>query len=607
MNTNDEDIDDSKVSEFSPDDSNPYDSFLSDEGNEASDSSFTSEDDIVLPDFLNSSVNVSDFEKNISNNSSIPLNDEFVPSVSHSDNLSDEPLSDVHGNDYVREQIDSDEFSGNTEKPFSPSSVEIENSNSDESEKTGPSSSVESSNDSENKVLSGDTSETEKEISFTKKISAEEAEGHKGRKPKVLNKKFLLASLIIVIGGIFVAAFLMPSGKKNKNGKEKPVAYSNNITDYSAFAKKQSQPSDDGISVDSYNDNSEHYSDIEKPQSKDDSEVEIPPLPYPGEQKKPYVQETAGSTAGNGGTSVEIPDTRNDSLQSKRISGIKGLSSTQSSYSTDYEDTLLKNTAGYQNNNSIPSKEEYINSILNAYGQAAGSQNQNSYFSQNDQSGKNKFFSEGRLTGRSRGEWLELNSLWQGTIFEAVLTSELNTDLPGEITARIAKNIYSSQDGRFLLIPQNSILYGTYNSSISYSQRRVQVAWHTLIRPDGYQIQLGNMSATDAKGAAGLKGIVNDHPLAYVKAIALMSVFSIANIEFAATMKDNENEYLQNMLANAQDVTTRLGDKLIDRAMDVQPTIKIKSGTKINIVVNQNLFLPPCEEIEVTQRYMRQK
>ena len=600
MNTNDEDIDDSKVSEFSPDDSNPYDSFLSDVGQD--DSTYTLENEIELPDFLNSSVSVSDFEKSISNNSNIPLNDEFVPSGNHSEYLSDEPRSTVQNDDYEQKKIDIEEFSGNTEKPFSPSSDDTENDFPDETDKLESSSSGEDINDVEKKVLSGDTSETEKEVGFTKKISAAEAEGHKGRKPKVLNKKFLLASLIIVLGGIFVAAFLMPSRQKQKNSNEKPVAYSNNITDYSAFAKKQSHPSDISIS-----DNSEHYADIEKPQSNDISEIEIPPLPYPGEQKKPYVQETAGSTAGNGSASVEIPDTRNDSLQSKRISGIKGLSSTQSSYSTDYQDTVLKNTAGFQNDNSIPSKEEYINSMLNAYGQAAGSQNHNSYFSQNEQSGKNKFFNEGRLTGRSRGEWLELNSLWQGTIFEAVLTSELNTDLPGEITARIAKNIYSSQDGRFLLIPQNSILYGTYNSSISYSQRRVQVAWHTLIRPDGYQIQLGNMSATDAKGAAGLKGIVNDHPLAYVKAIALMSVFSIANIEFAATMKDNENEYLQNMLANAQDVTTRLGDKLIDRAMDVQPTIKIKSGTKINIVVNQNLFLPPCEEIEVTQRYMRQK
>ena len=251
-----------------------------------------------------------------------------------------------------------------------------------------------------------------------------------------------------------------------------------------------------------------------------------------------------------------------------------------------------------------------MNNVLSAYSQAYGNANvsNNAYNMQNDQAGKNSFFNNGRQGNNvGQGEWLNLNTLWQGSIFEAVLTSELNTDLPGEITARISKNIYSSQDGRYLLIPQNSVLYGTYNSSISYSQRRVQVAWHTLIRPDGYQIQLGNMNGTDAKGASGLKGFVNDHPMAYLKAIGLMSVFSIVNSEFNAQMGKTDNPYVQNIMANTQQVTNELADKLIDRAMNVQPTIKIKSGTKINIVVNQNLILPPVENIEVTQPYHRTK
>ena len=251
-----------------------------------------------------------------------------------------------------------------------------------------------------------------------------------------------------------------------------------------------------------------------------------------------------------------------------------------------------------------------MKNVLSSYTQAYGNANagNNAYAVQNDQSGKKSFYNEGRNSNAvGTGEWLNLNTLWQGTIFEAVLTSELNTDLPGEITARIAKNVYSSQDGRYLLIPQNSVVYGTYNSSISYSQNRVQVAWHTIIRPDGYKISLGNMNATDAKGASGLKGFVNDHPLAYLKAIALMSVVSIANAEFQNAMGSTQNEYVQNIVANTQEVTMELGQKLIDRAMNVQPTIKIKAGTKINIVVNQNMSLPPCDDIPVTQAYKRKK
>ena len=72
-------------------------------------------------------------------------------------------------------------------------------------------------------------------------------------------------------------------------------------------------------------------------------------------------------------------------------------------------------------------------------------------------------------------------------------------------------------------------------------------------------------------------------------------------------MGKTDNPYVQNIMANTQQVTNELADKLIDRAMNVQPTIKIKAGTKINIVVNHNLTLPPVENIEVTQPYHRTK
>jgi type IV secretion system protein VirB10 len=214
------------------------------------------------------------------------------------------------------------------------------------------------------------------------------------------------------------------------------------------------------------------------------------------------------------------------------------------------------------------------------------------------------FYNQGRENSGG-GVWLGPATIWQGTIFEATLTGNINTDLPGEVTAVIAKNVYSSLDGRYLLIPQNSKLFGTYNSSISYSQSRVQVAWHTLIRPDGYAVNLGNMQATDAAGAAGLKGSINDHPFQFLKAVILMSVFNIISAEFENTAATTSNQYAQNVLANSQEVATTLGSKLIDRALDVQPTITIKAGLKINIVANTALSLPPLPPYDVTMPYQR--
>lgn len=444
---------------------------------------------------------------------------------------------------------------------------------------------------------------------YERKISPEQAAKAKSSEPKQINKRLLSIIIVVVIGGVLLITFLMPTKTKKGSGENsKKIASKNNLANYEALANKQLkdyEPYQKNNKINNTESTIPNSTGFIQTEYDENGEVIIPPVIK--EEKKAYNPNTTYSSGGGGSsTTIEIPDTRNDTLHEKTISGIKGLTSSQQRYSTDYTQQVEKNVASTTRNNyTLPSKDEYMSSMLNAYTSAYGN-TQNPYATQNDQSGKNSFYNNGKNEENvGQGEWLDLNTIWQGTIIEATLTSELNTDLPGEITARVAKNVYSSQDGRFLLIPQNSVLYGSYNSSISYAQKRVQVGWHTLIRPDGYQINLGNMNATDAKGASGLKGFVNDHPFAYLKAIGLMSVFSIINSEFQNSMGDTNNEYVQNVMANTQQVTNELGEKLIDRAMNVQPTIKIKSGTKINIVASQNLQLPPCEEIPVTEHYRK--
>lgn len=606
-----DDMENNDISQTSPDgeniapeEYNPYDSFLEDNDDkdivkksddvankniqdEVSQESenITTENDIEIPSFLQSSADSSFIQKNPTQE------DEFTTFQTKSQK---EPIK----NNDKNEESENYSSNQNVEKTTFSTSEQAETGSSFDNKKNTTGNNEEQTG--------GDTNDEDKEesLEFAKKISPNDAEKHVSSKPKVLNKKFILTIIVVVVGLVFLVTFLMPGKGEKKSKKDKPEATQYSGVDYSAFAKKR--PSEEQTAENHYE---EKTPAPESGKSNNDSNKsdDIPPLPLPQDNsKKTYTSQNISTTTGTGtGSKIEIPDTRNDRLQSKAISGIKGLSSTQASYSTDYQQTISQNTkGGSSSNNTLPTMDEYMKSTLSAYGVG---QSTSEYNQQNDQSGKQSFYNNGRNSDSTgQGQYLNLNSLWQGTIFEAVLTSELNTDLPGEITARVAKNIYSSQDGRYLLIPQNSILYGTYNSSISYSQKRVQVAWHTLVRPDGYQIQLGNMNATDAKGASGLTGFVNDHPLEYIKAIGLMSVFTIANTEFEDALGDYaDNEYVQGVIANAQQVTNELGDKLIDRAMNVQPTIKIKSGTKINIVVNQNLIVPPCEDIPVTQIYKR--
>jgi type IV secretion system protein VirB10 len=414
--------------------------------------------------------------------------------------------------------------------------------------------------------------------------------------PRKLNKQLILCIGVgtlafFIIGATFIAPLFRT---KKTQAVKKPDTAAMRAVDYSALISRKEKETP--AALDEREDGEEILDDLPPVN---------PEYRYtPPEEKKAEPAAVAGSGSGSG-----RPDTKGDPVQGKRIPGIKGITPTRQ-YVQDglpyQEASPPQEAANPYARFGMPPREDYTAQLLSRYGQGGtpGYGSPSSYANQNDQSGKQLFHTAGRENA-GNGAWLGPAAVWQGTVFEATLTSDINTDLPGEATAVISKNVYSSLDGRYLAIPQNSKLFGSYNSSISYSQSRVQVAWHTLIRPDGYAVNLGNMAATDSRGAAGLKGFINDHPLQYVKAIALMSVFNVINGEFENTAGSTDNQYVQNVLADSQSVTNTLGSKLIDRALDVQPTITIKAGLGINIVANTTVTLPPLEPYRVTQPYRR--
>ena len=87
----------------------------------------------------------------------------------------------------------------------------------------------------------------------------------------------------------------------------------------------------------------------------------------------------------------------------------------------------------------------------------------------------------------------------------------INSDLPGQTTALVRRNVYDSRTGRYLLVPQGSRLVGEYDSRVAFGQSRVFVAWNRLIFPDGRSLDLAGMQGADVAAAAGLRDRVNNH------------------------------------------------------------------------------------------------
>ena len=242
-----------------------------------------------------------------------------------------------------------------------------------------------------------------------------------------------------------------------------------------------------------------------------------------------------------------------------------------------------------------------IDKILAAQGSMYGGQS--SYQLQNNQSAKQEFMNKNGLGGQF--QWNAEYSLWKGTIISVVLDTGINTDLPGQVMGHVTKNVFSSQDGRYMLIPQGSRLFGEYSSDISYGQSRIQVVWNTLIRPDGLEVNLGSMNGIDAYGASGYRGWKTEHPFEYVKAFGLIAAYSILDTKAMNLIDSQRNQYAENVMTDVYGETKKLNNKIVDRALDIQPTIRIPSGTEVNLITNVTIDLPPIERYEVEEKYLR--
>ena len=175
----------------------------------------------------------------------------------------------------------------------------------------------------------------------------------------------------------------------------------------------------------------------------------------------------------------------------------------------------------------------------------------------------------------------------------AILEQSADSDLPGNLRARVRLNVYDSDNGKCLAIPQNSILVGHYNSNVSYAQDRMQVKWDRIVMADTHQaINLDGMSGADADGGAGLTGKVNNHFKRLIGFALLSSAFA-AGIEVSQQRSSsNAYGYPSSGQVVGQAVGQELGEfgrKITARNLNRQPTIKLLPGTRFNVRVDRDM------------------
>jgi type IV secretion system protein VirB10 len=179
-------------------------------------------------------------------------------------------------------------------------------------------------------------------------------------------------------------------------------------------------------------------------------------------------------------------------------------------------------------------------------------------------------------------------TLMAGSIISASLITGLNSDLPGLVTAQVTENAYDSVTGRILLIPQGSRLVGSYDSVVAFGQKRALVVWQRIILPDGSSVRIDNVPATDTAGYAGLSDKVDVHTWQLLKGVALSTLLGVGT---QLSFGNNESDLVRAIRESAQQSGSRAGDQLVTRNLNIQPTIRVRPGSPLRVVVHQDIVL----------------
>src|SRR6202023_1706128 len=180
-----------------------------------------------------------------------------------------------------------------------------------------------------------------------------------------------------------------------------------------------------------------------------------------------------------------------------------------------------------------------------------------------------------------------------GTIIPAALITGIRSDLPGQITAQVTENIFDTPTGHAKLVPQGARLIGIYDSQVTFGQSRVLLVWTRLIMPNGRSIVLERQQGADAGGYSGLEDEVDNHWAELFRAALLSTVLGICAELGSGADSGSNTDIIQALRLSAANSLNQTGQKVVQRNLNIQPTLTIRPGFPVRVIVNRDLVLEP--------------
>ena len=180
-----------------------------------------------------------------------------------------------------------------------------------------------------------------------------------------------------------------------------------------------------------------------------------------------------------------------------------------------------------------------------------------------------------------------------GAIIPAVLLTGVDTTRPGPVVATVSQNVFDSISGRHLVLPQGTRLIGRHEGESAYGDRRAFLAWDRLILPNGKSLILTEEPGVDAQGAVGVRGSVDRRLLPLLAG----TLFAGAITTLGQIARDGDDRGSGGLLGDAGDAAaiegSQVGGRLVDRELQVRPSIRLRPGAPVRAMITRDLILEP--------------
>jgi len=183
--------------------------------------------------------------------------------------------------------------------------------------------------------------------------------------------------------------------------------------------------------------------------------------------------------------------------------------------------------------------------------------------------------------------------VFEGTTIDTVLSNRLDGEFAGPVKVMVTNPVYS-RDRQHVLIPEGTFILGDVQKVSNFGQKRLAMTFHRLLMPDGYSVDLDQFHGLDQIGDTGMKDKVNNHYLQIFGTSIALGIIAGA----AESTNANAGYNMSGSEAYRAGIASSLSQSsanVLDKFINIPPTITIREGHRIKVYITQDMLLPAYE------------